>query len=165
MQAHIFPEYLVYAPKIHTEIYKKKEYKYRENSDIICEIKKFKMCTMDSLDIRDMLSYVGNNTPCPLCKSKIPSSAIEIIETAGEHCAINFSCDKCKEDFSGQIQMKRIPLPNNSMLNASTLVEKERGTVEQISQNEVQAMHNALDKDISFNDLFGESAGIAKKNK
>lgn len=120
---------------------------------------------MDALDIREMLAYVGNNTPCPLCKSKIPSSAIEIVETAEEFCAINFVCDHCKEDFSGQIQMKKIPPQVNKSLNVSTIVEREKEAYEKISDNEVQAMHNALEKNISFEKLFGGVPEKKEKNK
>ncbi len=110
---------------------------------------------MDSLDIREMLTQVGNNTPCPLCKNKIPSSAITITETEGEHCAISFFCEKCKEEFHGQVQMKKIALNKNKNLNASTLVANEKAEgYDKISENEVQAMHNALSQEISFEDLF-----------
>lgn len=111
-----------------------------------------------------MLNYVGNSTPCPICQAKIPSSAIEIIDTSDSHCGIHFSCDICKEDFTGQIQMKKIPMTEiNKKLNVSTVLQNEPVPNEEISKNEVQAMHNALEKDVSFADLFGESAGKLNK--
>ena len=120
---------------------------------------------MDSLDIRAMLTYVGNSTPCPICKEKIPSSAIKIVETTDTYCSIDFSCEFCKEDFSGQIHMQKINMPDNTKLNASTQVATQKKISEEISENEVQAMHNLLEKEISFSDLFGENTKSTKSNK
>jgi len=120
---------------------------------------------MDSLDIREMLTYVGNSTPCPICKKKIPSSAIKIVETTDTYCSIDFSCEFCKEDFSGQIHMQKISTPDNTKLNASTQVATQKNISEEISENEVQAMHNLLEKEISFSKLFGGKSSDSNRNK
>ncbi len=108
---------------------------------------------MDSLEMREMLMSMGKNTPCPLCRASIPASKMEIKGVQDSSCLIDFSCPKCKEQFSGQAFIQKID-PSANTLNVSSRVMNEAEHAENISKNEVQAVHNILEKNISFGDIF-----------
>ncbi len=111
---------------------------------------------MDSLQLREMLIQIGERTPCPFCKTKIPMSGISIEPEKDLLCFIRFSCPKCKEEFAGQAMMKKIKTPIGKKLNASSLVEMENNFQEEVSTTEVQGMNSILLENISFSTIFSQ---------
>lgn len=103
--------------------------------------------------MRELLMSMGKNTPCPFCQAKIPASHISLRDIHESSCSVDFSCPKCNEEFSGQAFIQKGDSSAN-ILNASSRVMIESNHAHAISQNEVQAVHKVLEKDISFQNLF-----------
>jgi ribosomal protein L37AE/L43A len=101
-----------------------------------------------------MLMQIGEHTPCPFCKTKIPLSGIKIVSEEGTHCFIRFSCEKCKEEFSGHAQMQQLKTRVGKALNASSLIERNHDSPEKVSSPEVQGMQHFLQQNVSFTEFF-----------
>lgn len=118
---------------------------------------------MDSLQLREMLMQIGEATPCPFCKTKIPTLGIRLESNYESSCEIKFSCPNCKENFAGHAELRKIKTPLGKELNASSMVLREEKSPEEISKHEIEGMKNLLSQKVSFQRIFQTSFRKKKK--